>query len=623
MRILFVQLLFCYFIGNISAQELFMPRNLAKAYAAQTRDKSGKPGPKYWQNRAEYEISARLNTKTRRLQGSETIKYYNNSPDTLKSIAIKLNADLYKKGGQRGSDLNAADIVDGGVDIQRIMVNGFVLPDSMQTRAQTILTAKLLKPLAPGAQLEFELDWSFLFPKGEDAPRICMCDEGTYFVAYWYPQIAVYDDIHGWNTTPYTGLQEFYNDFNDYDVTIEVPKGNMVWATGELQNPENVLHKKYLERFKLAHKTDSVIQIWSADEMRKNRVLKSQGSYQQFHFEAKSVPDFSFGTSNHFTWDATHVALPGRTDVNTFVSAVYQKESKDYESVARIASDGIKLMSSWLPGYPFPYPSMTVFNGNDGMEYPMMCNDVSTWPEPATSLTVHEISHTYFPFMMGINEQMYAWMDEGWASFFDYKLTDSLDAKHGGKANVRNYDFAAGNEWDVPPMVQSRFLTSPAYRTASYVRPQAAYLTLYDMLGEEKFQACMKSYMDTWKGKHPMPYDFFNSWNQASGQNLDWFWRAWFFEWGYPDLSVASVNNDSKTPIIVVKRIGNIPTSVRAEVSYTDGSSEIIQKGADVWATGAQEVTLSGTAGKQIRAVILGAKTIPDVNKSDNGWGLK
>jgi Peptidase family M1 domain len=622
MRI-YIQILFCCtFLGSVAAQDLFMPRNLAKAYTAETRDKSGKPGPKYWQNRAEYEIHAVLNTKMRKLTGSETIKYHNNSPDTLKSIVIKINADLYKRGAQRANDLTPTDILVDGVLLKRILVNGYVVPDSMQSRNGTILNLKMKKPVAPGATTELEIDWAFTFPKGEDAPRICMCDPSTYFVAYWYPQVAVYDDIHGWNNTPYNGMQEFYNDFNDYDVYIQTPKGNMVWATGELENAKDVLQKEYYQRYKRAHETDSIVQIWTESDMKRKSVLKG-GANHIFHYQAKSVPDFAFATSGHYNWDATQVTLPGRTDVNTFVSAVYKTESTDYKSVARIASDGIKLMSSWLPGYPFPYPSMTVFNGNDGMEYPMMCNDASTAPEPATGLTVHEISHTYFPFMMGVNEQMYAWMDEGWASFFDYMLTDSLDAKHGGKANTRNYDVAAGNEWDVPPMVQSRFLSSPAYRTASYVRAQAAYLTLYDMLGEKKFQECMKYYMDTWKGKHPMPYDFFNSWNQASGQNLDWFWKAWFFEWGYPDLTVSTVNNDAKSPTILIKRIGNIPTGVHAAVTYSDGSSEVIRRGADVWATGVQEVTLTGAAGKQIKAVTLGLKTIPDVNRVDNGWGLK
>jgi Peptidase family M1 domain len=621
MRFIFPILLVLTSAISLSAQDLFMPRNLAKAYTNGTRDASGAPGKKYWQNTANYKIKASLDAKTRRISGSETIKYTNNSPDTLKNIAIKLNQDMYKKGGMRSNDLTPSDIQDGGVQIARLIVGGYVLPDSMQTRGGTFLVAKPIKPVAPGSTIDLEIDWSFIMPKGTDAPRICACDATTWFVAYWYPQIAVYDDVHGWNTTPYTGLQEFYNDFNNYDVEIDAPKNMMVWATGLLQNAKPLFQAPVYERFTQAHQTDSIVHIWTEQDMVQKRVFNAKGR-NTFRYTAQSVPDFAFAVSDHFNWDATQVTAPGVPELNTFVSAAYYTASKDYESVARIASDGIKLMSTWLPGYPFPYPAMTVFNGNDGMEYPMMCNDDSAWPRAATGLTVHEISHTYFPFMMGINEQMYAWMDEGWASFFDYMLTDSLNAKHGGDANVRNYDNAAGNEWDVPPMVQSRFLSSPAYRTASYVRPQAAYLTLYEMLGEKEFQNCMKTYMNTWKGKHPIPYDFFYTWNKASGRNLDWFWKAWFFEWGYPDLAVASVENN-KAPTITIKRIGTIPTNVRVEVNYTDGTTEVIRRTAEVWATGATEVKIMATEGKQIKSVILGSKIIPDVQKSDNIWPMK
>ncbi len=614
--------LFCLSsLGTLKSQELFLPRNLAKLYASGTRTMSGAPGPHYWQNRASYNIKVNVQPISRRLTGSETITYYNESPDTLKTLVIKINADLYKKGGQRAFDLSPTDILGDGVSISKILVEGKSVPDSMRQRNGSILTLKMKKPLLPRSETELEIDWTYILPAGSDAPRTCVCDKTTWFVAYWYPQIAVYDDLHGWNTTPYNGLQEFYNDFNDYDVTIEVPRKMMVWATGELQNPEKVFKDQVLKKYRKAHESDSVIRIWSEKDMKLGKVLQG-GSKLIFHYKANAVPDFAFGASDHFNWDATSLNIPG-TDRRTLVSAAYYTESKDYKDVADIARDAIHLMSTWLPGYPFPYPSMTVFNGNDGMEYPMMCNDASTWPRPATGLTAHEISHTYFPFMMGINEQMYAWMDEGWASFFDYMLTDSLNGKYGGDPGTRNYDVAAGNEWDVPPMVQSRFLSSPAYRTASYVRAQAAYFTLYDMLGHEEFQRCMRQYMDTWKGKHPMPFDFFYTWNTASGRNLNWFWKPWFFDWGYPDLSVKQVDASAKTPTVTIERRGNIPTGIRVEINYSDGTTETIRKGADVWSDGQNEIVLNGQAGKQIKAVILGDKTIPDSDKTNNGWGLK
>jgi hypothetical protein len=607
---------------SLFAQKLFMPRNIATAYERGTRSHSGAPGEKYWQNKASYDIKVKVTPKTNLLQGSEKVVYTNDSPDSLKILAIKINQDLYRKGGQRASDLTATDIIDGGVSITKLLVNGKMVAADKQNRAQTILTIKLDQAIPPGAITNLEIDWSFTMPKGTDSPRICVCDATTFFTAYWYPQIAVYDDLHGWNTTPYTGLQEFYNDFNDYQVEITVPKNMMVWATGMLQNPEQLFNPNYLERYKRAQKTSEIVQIFTPTELSKGLVFQKAKSHT-FKYKAMGVPDFAFAGSDHYFWDATMLQLDSKPPVSTFISAAYHTDSKDYPAVAQITYDGIQLMSTYLPGYGFPYPSMTVFNGDDGMEYPMMCNDDSTWPNPATGLTVHEVSHTYFPFMMGINEQMYAWMDEGWASFFDYMLTDTLKGKHGGKANIRGYGSSAGNEWDVPPMVQSRFLSSPAYRTASYVRPQAAYLTLYDLLGHEKFQKSMRLYMDRWKGKHPAPFDFFNTWSEGAEQDLNWFWKPWFFDWGYPDLAMGTVNAAAKTPSFQVKRIGNIPVPIHAEIVYTDGTSEILHKTAEVWKTGAESVEMMGTAGKTIKAVFLGSATIPDVNTKDNAFGAR
>ncbi len=279
----------------------------------------------------------------------------------------------------------------------------------------------------------------------------------------------MYDDLHGWASAPYNGLQEFYHDFSNYDVSITLPKGYQAWATGEWQNAAEILQPQYLERWQEAHTNQEVISIFSEAELRSGRVFKNLKK-NVFHFKATDVPDFAFAASDHYNWDATSVVVDNKTNRRTLVSAAYDSQSRDFKRVARIAADGIRLMSTWLPGYPFPYPSLTVFNGNDGMEYPMMINDASVSEDYVTSLTVHEASHTYFPFMMGINEQYYAWMDEGWASFFDHFVADSLENK---KSRLGSWGF--GNDWEVPPMVPSRALDGRSYGFAAYTRPQLAY----------------------------------------------------------------------------------------------------------------------------------------------------
>ena len=256
-------------------------------------------------------------------------------------------------------------------------------------------------------------------PSAENATRECVCDPSTFFIPYFYPEIAVYDDLHGWASTPYNGLQEFYHDFSDYDVTITLPKGYQAWATGEWQNAADILQPTFLERWERAHKATEVVSIFSEAELLTGKVFK-KASKNVFQFKATQVPDFTFAASAHYNWDATSVIVDEKTERRTFVSATYDTKSNEYKRVARIAADGIQLMSTWLHGYPFPYPCLTVFDGNDGMEYPMMINDASVSEAYVTSLTVHEAAHTYFPFMVGINEQDYAWMDEGWANFFDH-----------------------------------------------------------------------------------------------------------------------------------------------------------------------------------------------------------
>jgi hypothetical protein len=489
-----------------------------------------------------------------------------------------------------------------------------------QSRNATFLDVSLKKtPLLPKSSATVTVRWAYTLPASKGSARECVCDSTTFFVPYWYPQIAVYDDLNGWASFPYTGQQEFYHDFADYDVSITMPPGFQVWATGEWQNAREILTPEYLKRWTKAQTAAEVLSVFTEKELKNGGIYRSK-SPTTFRFKATDVPDFAFAASDHYNWDATSVVVDDKTGRRTFVSAAYSTASTDYPEVAKIAADGIRLMSTWLPGYPFPYPVMTVFNGDDGMEYPMMCNDVSTAPRSPMTLTIHEVSHTYFPFMMGINEQDHAWMDEGWAAFFDYLLSDSLSGHTLG--GVRDYSSISGTENDVPPMVKSRNL-SAAYRNAAYQRPSQAYFTLLDLLGYEKFHACMTEYMDRWKGKHPAPFDFFQTWNDVSGQNLDWFWRPWFFDWGFPDLGIQGVIKDEAAngDVIMVERKGNIPVPIHLVVEYTDGSKETFHETAAVWRDGKQNLRMSCTEGKKVKSAELGATTIPDADRKDNVWG--
>ncbi len=595
----------------LPAQKLFLPRNLQRSYDNQTRSNDGKPGAKYWQNRAEYRIDVQVDVPNKIVSGKSNIRYFNNSPDTLKLIRLKLAHDLWRKNSQRAYELAAADITEG-VEIRELRLNDAPLFGDQIRQANTFLDLTPDQPLSPGQSVDLSLEWSYIAPSAPGTvPRECVCDSTTWFVAYWYPQVAVYDDLHGWADAPYNGLQEMYNDFSDYEVRISVPGNMMVWATGVWENSAELLNPEFEQRYQKALSTTDIVKIFSPEDYAAKKPFFRPAERHTFLYKAQGVPDFAFGFSDHYLWDATTVTVDPATGRKALAAAAYNPDSKDYYDVCRITGEALKLFSTWLPGYPYPYPRMTVFNGDDGMEFPMMCNDASTHPQSPIGLTVHESSHTYFPFMMGINEQYYAWMDEGWAAFFDVLVTDSIAGKSQGR--LRNYPDAAGTDMDMPPMVPSRNL-GHAYRVAAYNRPQAAYFALYQMLGYERFHKCMVEYMNRWKGKHPQPFDFFNTWNDAAGENLDWFWKPWFFDWGYPDLAVTGMDKKG----IIIENRGTMPTTVAGEITYNDGTKETFRRTAEVWKQGNTQIYIPIKAGKTIQQVTLGDPLVSDAVKENN-----
>jgi Peptidase family M1 domain len=602
------------------SKELFMPRNIGRSYEKGTRSHDGKPGANYWQNRSEYKIDVNIDIPKHTVNGVVKIKYFNNSPDSLKMLRIKLAHDLWKKGGQRASDMPVQDITDIGVDIQSLKIGGKTIENPNKLKANTFLTSKLEVPMTPKSSIDIEVTWSYIAPTAEGSARECVCDSTSWFLSYWYPQMAVYDDLHGWADAPYNGLQEQYNDFSDYEVKVTVPSTVGVWATGELQNAPELFQPEFLTRWENAHRSSDIIKVFSPEDYAAKKSFFKAKNTHTFVYRAYEVPDFALAISDHYLWDATSLIVDKKTNRRTFVGAVYNPTSKDYYEVCKIAQQSIDLMSNYQPGYPYPYPAMTVFNGDDGMEFPMMCNDASTYPNSPVGLTSHEISHTYFPFMMGINEQYYAWMDEGWASFFDVNLTDTI--KNERKGTLRNYSASAGTDNDLPPMVPARFMSGPSYRIAAYTRPQAAYFTLLDMMGYEKFHQCMVTYMDTWKGKHPMPFDFFNTWSAAYGDNLDWFWKPWFFDFGHPDLAIQSVVQKGKKATIIIENKGTMPTAIFLDVIYEDGSKETIHKTADVWKLSGKTQVLKVKAMKKITKVTMSNRFVADTNMKDNEWIL-
>ena len=585
--------------------DLYIPKNIKAAYAKQTRLISGEPGPEYWQNRADYDITVELDPATGRLTGSEQIVYANSSPDTLNELIIHVFANLYKRGTAREHNVDPADESDG-VFIDHISVNDQKIDVSVTSEQITYIhndfRLKLPEPIAPGQKAEIKMGWYYTINTGSPI-RTGKVDETTFFFAYFFPRVAVYDDVDGWNELKYAGRSEFYNDFGDFQVSISVPENYLVWASGSLQNPEQVLNEKYLARLNRAMKSDSIIKIVAIEDL--GQSITKSANRNIWKFRAENVNDFAFGTSDHYLWDGSSLITDPSAGRRVFIDAAYDKSSKDFYEVAQIARDAINFMSTEMPGVPFPYPCETVFNGQEEMEYPMMVNDMSVQDRSyLIKLTSHEIFHSYFPFYMGINETKYAWMDEGWASFGDYLICKKLDP------NNRAYFFYSdsyindiGTDKDLPMISNSINLKEPTYHYNSYVKPATFLYILYDVLGDFQFKKIIHTYMNNWNGKHPMPYDFFSSLNNAGLQNLNWLIQPWFFEFGYVDLAITGVQTLPGTYLIQVDRKGNYPAPVVLELVFTDESKEIVRQDASVWRDGKERLIVKISSGKSLKEI--------------------
>lgn len=610
-------LLYLFFVVNIHSQSLYMPLEVSEAVKSGTRTLQGIPGSKYWQNKSVYDINVKLTPPSDSLYGSAEVLYTNNSPDTLTELVIRLYPNLYKKGAERNIGIDEQDIHDG-VNLTKLLINGRDhSPEEGRGRARnsgsTVLTIKLKDQLLPGQSLKLETEWSYPLPKVTRI-RMGIYDPTSFFVAYWYPQIAVYDDVFGWDKLPYLGNQEYYNDFNDFNVTINLPSSFAAWATGVLQNPGEIFTDEFLKKYTEAESSDKITTLIDSTAAQKGYTFRGNNGRTSWKFAAKGVPDFAFSLSDHYLWDRSSVVVDSSTMRRTSVNAAYKSSSKDFVEVAEFARIAISYLSHELPGIPFPYPALTVFNGQGGMEFPMIVNNGSASTRAGTyGVTIHEITHMYFPFYMGINEKRYAWMDEGWAVMLPFlsqrKVIEDSDPVN---RNAKGFGTVAGTEFEIPLYIPSMQLFGSSYRTHAYTRPGMAYWFLRDALGEKVFLTALQNYIKTWNGKHPLPGDFFYSFNASTGMELSWFWKPWFFESGYAELALKKVELKNKKLTVVVEREGNLPVPVKLTIVNTDGSKIEKYDNASVWKKGDKTLTYTFNVKGQVDSVLLGDVTIPD-----------
>ncbi len=597
----------------------------------ETRSASGQPGHAYWQNAADYHLQVSLDESKNEITGTAEIKYTNNSPDKLGFLWLQLDQNLFAK-DSRGNAVvpmsgsrNGAhgEELDGGYRIKSVKLDGkevhYTITD---TRMQIDLPSELK---ARGGVAKITIEYSFVSPQyGSDRMGIQDTKNGKIFtMAQWYPRMCVYDDVMGWNTLPYLGASEFYLEYGDITADITVPASHYVVASGELLNAKQVYSKEENNRWEQARNSDKTVMIRPESEIGKN---KPSGT-KTWKFKIKQSRDFAWASSAAFVLDAARINLP--SGKKSLAISAYPAESggeKAWGRSTEYTKAAIEHYSAkW---YEYTYPAATNVAGNEGgMEYPgiVFCHMTSAGAD-LWGVTDHEFGHNWFPMIVGSNERLFAWMDEGFNSFINELSTEAFNkGEYYQKKNVAQMGSFLMNDRFEPIMTGADNMRESSIGVLAYFKPELGLGLLREsVLGPEKFEKALRAYVDRWAFKHPTPWDFFHTMENVSGEELNWFWRGWFFNKWKIDQAVKNVkyvNGDVKNgALITIENIGQLPMPTTVQVTFKDGTQQTIKLPIEVWKRNT-EWTFRLDSAKEIVEVRLDPKSqIPDVNITNNTW---
>jgi hypothetical protein len=600
------------------------------------RTGAGAPGPEYWQQRVDYMIRASLDTAAQTVTGEERITYANRSPDTLRYLWLQLDQNLFNS-TSRGSlifDQNSrfgTAGAKGGVTLTKVRLPAAAKSSARPARPATdlkyvvngtMLRVDLSRPLPPGGREVLEIGWSFPFGPNSNRMGIEQIDGSyVYEVAQWYPRLAVYDDVRGWNTEQYLGQGEFYLEYGSFDVSLTVPSNMLVAATGTLQNPAQVLTPTQRSRLSRARASDSTVVIRSKDEVSDpaSRPVSATGTLT-WRFTADSVRDFAWAAARHFVWDAAR-ANGGRTLAMSFYPPSAEPIWNQSTQYIRFA---IENYSSW---YRYPYPAAINVNGIEGgMEYPMIVFCHNRTDAPALfSVTDHEIGHTWYPMVVGNNERRYAWMDEGFNTFMNYY---NWEKKYPGTYNRRGnpgiyIPFALSGQ-EEPIMMPADQIRGNLSVTA-YTKPGLGLILLRDrIIGRERFDPAFREYIRRWAYKHPTPADFFRTIEDGVGEDLSWFWRSWFYTTERLDQAVDSVRSIDSAGVVLsrvfLRSVTAMPMPVELDLRMEGGASQHLSLPVEIWYAGSQ-YTLQVPGPKRVVGAAIDSRNFyPDVRRENNAW---
>ena len=615
---------------------VFESHAFQRAVTRGTRTRTGEPGPNYWQQFARYHIDAELVPSTSQINGRETVRYFNRSPDTLRALWIHLDQNLFSPSAARIVETP----VTSGTEILRVSVGGQTLDRKTSGSGYavygTLMEVLLPRALAPHDSVDLDLAWAFQLPT-DGAPR-----EGTtgtvFMVAYWYPRVAVYDDVNGWQIDPYLGNAEFYMDYADFEVNLSVPQGWLVASTGELTNPEVVLSKQTRDRLVEARRTGAVVHVVRDQDRGAGNAKATLTGFDgvlTWRYRARNVRDFDWGASSKFVWDAS-VAVVGDRDRDgkpdsTIVNTFYRPEARAWawDHSASYEKSVVEFLSRYL--WPYPWSQMTALEGPvscSGMEYPMLtCIGGARDTLSLYSVQVHETAHMWFPMQVGSDERRFAWQDEGLTRF---NQAQGMQAYFKGydreKLSRDAYVAFAKTDGEVPLMRHGDQYpsNSPAYTIASYEKMATNMVALRELLGDETFLSSYRTYGLRWLYKHPTQYDFFNTFNALAGRDLSWFWRTWWYETWTLDQGITGVTPLPATPgtyQITIEDHGLAPMPVLLAITHGDGHVERRVIPVDVWLTGITRAAVNIAAPSGITKVEIDPdQRFPDVDRSNNTW---
>lgn len=602
---------------------VFNTMQFDKALQNGTRSTSGKPGDKYWMQKVAYNIEATIDPANKKLSGKETITYTNNSPDELKQLVIYLRQNFYKPTAMRNRPLR--ETTDGMTFTEVTLEMGGQTQTVTPTVNGTQALIRLTNGIKTGQTATIKANFGFTIPAGQYRMGT---DGKVHILAYWYPQLAVYDDVKGWDTDQYVGNGEFYMDFADYDVKITAPKGFPISATGTLQNPNEVLTEEVQAKMARAMSQDEIVNVITQADRDAGKMTKTTSDLLTWHYKASNVRDFTFGTSDKWIWDATRAKVgdlngDGKDDYSA-IHAFYHPEHRAWAESAKMARFTIEHLSKNF--FPYPWEHMTTWEGfiGGGMEFPMTTH-IGNAPNAQAlfGVTYHEIAHMYFPMMIGVDEKAFAWMEEGVTDFntadgeMDYwKRTNVWEGEN--NAHIR---FAGtGQQLEIMRHTDQYPLNSGARTMAAYTSPAVMYNFLRNIVGKEKFTLAIKEYANRWKFKHPYPFDFFNAMEDVLKEDLDWFWTSAFYTtWSF-DQAVGKVEKKGNVTVITIEDKGNFPAPAKVKVLYNDGTSEIKTIPVSEWLNGKTSATIT-IPRKVVTLVELDPdNALPDKDRTNNKW---